>query len=399
MIAEREGSFIAPVYHNIYNFMQDRKLFGAWQRTAHQHERAIKEHLGSREKISVLYCGTATSKNPCAVNRTIQNLGLQASITTMDLSGKPLLDLNKGVYEPVQANSASLPYAERSFDYITTDFLLSKMMPSTIISTIQEWGRVLKDDGLITMTTGVKIPDANPAEHIYDQITNGLYGIHFLSMEVLRQIFYSAGLELKSEQAQFDVKPFMYRYPDNLLVFAVARPVQPESSELAKTARVFIKDTLSIKAATYSDVHLRPLGIEETIDGLMGKNFITLREEGGQMFGFIRVQKLTNNWFEIGSLYIEPFHRKTAQHYGSGLLLRALNVIKKRDGKVIVFSDNHIVTRTLEEAGAIKQKMVPMELLLPLLKNRIGSRETSKDFVAKTLSLQNRKSIYTLSFR
>jgi|SRR3989344_3623016 len=224
MPTEKVTSIVNPLYHSVYEVMQKHRLFGAWERCASQHISSIHKHLSGREKISILYSGTATHKNPEDVLNLTQNLHRSVSLTTIDLSLKPLISLDRTTFKPVQTDCIALPFADHSFDYITTDFLLSKMHFSTIVSTMSEWGRVIKSDGLITMTAGVKNPQPDFTDKAYDEITHTLYGIHFLPKELLQLIFYSAGLEAKFETAQFDHKPYMYRYFDNLLIFIEARP-------------------------------------------------------------------------------------------------------------------------------------------------------------------------------
>lgn len=302
MAIEKERTLVSPIYHDIYGFMQKYNLVGAWERCFIQHTRSIHKHLAGRESISMLYCTTATEKNPKDVFNTLHNLNMRTQITTMDLAIKPISHLDRGIYHPVQAHSAFLPFAGRSFDYITTDFLLSKMSTGDIINTIQEWGRTLKNNGLITLTAGIKHPHSHISDKVYDRITKPLYGIHFLPIEVLRQIFYSARLEARIEKIQFDRKPFMYRYPDDLLVFIEAVPVKDHDENVRK-ARMLLHDALFIHQATASEKQLRPLGIEETIKGLMSNEFLIVKTEGDQIFGFIRIADLTENWSEIGSLY------------------------------------------------------------------------------------------------
>lgn len=394
MAIENARALVSPVYHNIYGFMQKYNLFGAWERCFVQHTRSIQNYLADRKSVSILYCGTATEKNPKDVLNALDNLSIRAQITTMDLAIKPLSRLDHNIYHPVQTHSASLPFADKSFDYITTDFLLSKMNLADIMQTIQEWSRVLKDNGLITLTAGVKHPHLHTFDRLYDRITKPLYGVNFLSIEVLRQLFYSASLELRIEQTRFDKKPFMYRYPDDLLVFIEANPCK--NHEKARKAKMLIDEALFIHHATASEIHLRPLGLEETIQDLMSNNFLIMRTQNNQIFGFIRITDLTEDWSEIGSLYIDPIYRNTHKHYGTDLLQQAIREIKHKNKKAIVFSTNPTVIKTLDKFGAIKLKSLPINLLAPLIKERLGNRETVAKFLWTQLTNRNKKSLYAL---
>ncbi|MCL4375117.1 GNAT family N-acetyltransferase [Patescibacteria group bacterium] len=395
MTIEKTRSITTCFYHGIYGFMQDHKLFGAWQRTSNQHIKAIRTHFGAKENASILYCGTATTRNPQNVYEAMMSLGINPLVTTLDLSRKPLMGLDRKTYQPMQANAVSLSFADRSFDYVTTDFLLSKMALESIILTIQEWGRVLNKDGLITTTTGVRQSDINLTNRAYDEITNRIYGIHFLPIELLRQIFYSAGLEVRFEKAKFDVKPFMYRYPDEFLVFIEAKPIKSENVDMVEKAKELIRDGLLIYKATLSDPHLRPLGFEEILIDLINNKFIVSRQENGELLGFIRIQEMSGNWYEIGSLYINPLYRNTPHHYGSSLLTQAVSVVKQKGGQAIVFSNNQSIINMLEKFGATKQKIIPMGLLLPFIITRLAHSKNVGDFISSTINKRDR-SIYTL---
>ncbi|MBI5123779.1 hypothetical protein HZA75_08050, partial [Candidatus Roizmanbacteria bacterium] len=125
MSAERTHAVINPIYHQVYGVLQQFKFLGAWNRCLDQHSAAIREHFFPNKNISVLYCGTATKRNPIDVMAFMKNVGMSPNITTIDLSGKPIDPLDRHEFSPVQANCKSLPFADKSFDYITTDFLLS----------------------------------------------------------------------------------------------------------------------------------------------------------------------------------------------------------------------------------------------------------------------------------
>jgi len=211
------------LYHDIYGFMQNHRLLGAWERVSEQHSRVIEKSFSSNHPVSVLYCGTATNRNPQFVVQTFRQFGILPSIVTIDLSSKPLDLLVEKRLNPVQADSSRLPFANEVFDYITTDFLLSKMPLNAAISTIFEWGRVLRKGGVISTTIGIQQSQDHQQCEFTESLAKLLYGVRFIPKEIFKYIFKMAGFEVNFEQARFDQKPFLYLYPDELLLFVTAR--------------------------------------------------------------------------------------------------------------------------------------------------------------------------------
>ncbi|MBI5123682.1 hypothetical protein HZA75_07525 [Candidatus Roizmanbacteria bacterium] len=143
----------------------------------------------------------------------------------------------------------------------------------SVISTVQEWGRVIKNSGLITLTVGLTHGQLKITDNFYKAATP-LYGIHFLSKETLRLIFQSAELEVKFGIARFDQKPHLYLYPNNLLMFLEAWPLGDKNQQNAENAQMLLSDAKFIYDTILSEKHLTPVGLEEIIRGILARDFV-----------------------------------------------------------------------------------------------------------------------------
>lgn len=393
MLNERRGSLVDSYYHNWYGLLQRHNFLGAWERCLQQHGRALQN---LNPNPSVLYCGTATDKNPQDVLTHLKSKQISANLTVIDLSGEPLKSLDSDTFKPTRASALTLPFPNKSFDYITTDFLFSKMDLPSIIATVQEWGRVLKDGGLIT-TTATLHNDRSIENSIYN-VTTPILGAHFVSEDILNLIFTSAGLNARFQVAEFDKKPYLYQYPDRLMAFIEARPIEPNHHKEVELAQTILKDAISIYDATNSKKNLMPLELEEIIHDISSGNFITKKAGDGEIIGFIRIHQLTDQWVEVGSLYVDPNYRKNDEHYGSKLLEKALDYVQSHKKSSISFTNNQTAMAMCNKNLGRKVRILPLAIIIPLIKERSRNVSTINHVISTLLHEGGVKTSYIFTY-
>lgn len=391
MANSREGAFISPIYHLVYGSLQKHKILGAWERCHCQHS-CVADHLFKIIHPSILYCGTATDKNPFDVLNYFNTLGKKAKLTTIDLSNTPLLNLDTNSTQPVQASATSLPFVDKSFDYITTDFLLSKMDLESTISTIQEWGRLIKDGGIITTTTILKT-ESETINSIYQIATTPFFGVHFISRDILKLIFLSSGMDAYFEKAQFDSKPLMYQYPNDSFSFIKAVPLSGKRAEEVETAKTIIHDAGFLYRTIKGCKNLQPLDLEEIVHDMINGNIFLKKTNEGEIIGFVRTLELNNQWMEVGSLYVNEQFRGTPEHFGTNLLMQALDSIHRRKKSAIAFTDSEVVKKMNEKLNGYKTNKLPSNVFLSLLKDRMRNNDAIGHIIT-TLHTRGIKSVY-----
>lgn len=105
---------------------------------------------GAREEsLSLLDVGTGSADIPMAVAGHCKSRGLQAFIAAVDISERNLrisrahLGVSPEVHL-VQANSLELPFAERSFDFVTASLFLHHFRDDDVVSLLADFGRIAR---------------------------------------------------------------------------------------------------------------------------------------------------------------------------------------------------------------------------------------------------------------
>lgn len=214
---------IKELYHLCYEEMQRLNLVGSWRLSEREHLRIINDVLPCGE-INVLYDGTATGRNPLNVETALKRQSYTPNIWVIDLTRKPLeqvLKANPTAIKKIQADATCLPFSDKHFDLITTDFLLNMMPSQEGVEVIREMARVLKEDGLISMTlfTQESMKHRSPIVEFVKLLGHR----HFASTDFWQEEFKKAGLNLTINYFKVKNKPFFY--PTDLFPHFIAFPI------------------------------------------------------------------------------------------------------------------------------------------------------------------------------
>lgn len=106
------------------------------------------------------------------------------------------------------------------------------------------------------------------------------------------------------------------------------------------------------------------------IDSDIGERNILVIKSQQEVIAFLRKKRLTEEWIEIGSLYVEPEFR------GWGLAQRLVSEAAKipKENFLAIVS-NETAEKVFENAGFVKthRKEIPLAIFKELIKDRSGS--------------------------
>lgn len=113
--------------------------------------RAISSCLGDAqlEPVSILDVGTGSADLPMAVAESCKARGLATFVTAVDISERNLRISRErlGVCPEVnlvRADSLSLPFAARSFDFVTASLFLHHFRDDDVVRLLADFGRIAK---------------------------------------------------------------------------------------------------------------------------------------------------------------------------------------------------------------------------------------------------------------
>jgi ubiquinone/menaquinone biosynthesis C-methylase UbiE len=112
---------------------------------------ALSSHLngGDAKLVSLLDVGTGSADIPTAVAKWCASRGIKPLIAALDISDRNLriartrLGIGAEV-ELVRADSLSLPFAERSFDFVTASLFLHHFRDEDVVRLLADFSRVAR---------------------------------------------------------------------------------------------------------------------------------------------------------------------------------------------------------------------------------------------------------------
>lgn len=357
----KEGSF----YHRVYPLAQRVNALGAWNITEAQHIDTLKDSVTTTDPV-VLYCGTATGRNPIDAQRALSENGYAASMVTMDLSSYPLRQMHDGQYR-VQASATQLPFPDKAFDVITTDFLTNMVSLESLREIAKEWSRVLKEDGIISTNTFLSKPSLE-FDSLYQRFLRGFAGKKFCTQEALEIALQCEGLKTVCTGYEFSQKPYLY--PDSPYHLKISQMNENEREERMQEAQQIWRDAQNISAVTKQESNLTPRQMSEVITDIVHGNYIFDRDDDG-IRAFGRSKPLTADWYELGPAYVRP----DARGNGLGRKLVADRLALLEGKNMVTFTNNPITVRLFESYGFVRSGMgrLPANVLRVIRDDRIGT--------------------------
>lgn len=112
---------------------------------------ALSSYLNTREtrQVSLLDVGTGSADIPTAAAQWYDSLGIERLIVALDISERNLriartrLGIGSDI-NLVRADSLSLPFAERSFDFVTASLFLHHFKDEDVVSLLADFSRVAR---------------------------------------------------------------------------------------------------------------------------------------------------------------------------------------------------------------------------------------------------------------
>lgn len=352
-------------YHLAYPFAQELGFVGAWNLTEDLHMQTTKTTTNS-QKPTVLYCGTATARNPQDVDRAFRHHNYDPKITTVDLSSYPLKRLPRNLF-PVRASGTNLPFRDGAFDIITTDFLLNMVNLNVVKQIGREWNRVLKPDGVITTTTYTTSSHIN-TDTSYKRFLYGLGIKNFFGSQALRIALESEGLHVQLEPYSFSKKPYLY--PDSPHHLVLRKQSLAETVSMTQNAKDIWKSADTISHITRTNPALAPRQISEVIADIVDESYILDQDkQGGELRAFGRRKKLTSTWSELGPIYVQPHSRGLG--FGKDVVRKQL--LSSTDMNFLAFSDSPAMIDILARHGFQQEALrtIPPEVVKSLIEDRL----------------------------
>lgn len=349
------SEILNDLYHNTYPLAQRLNLVGSWALNEGLHRQAITEAITVSDP-EVLYCGTATANNPLDVERALIAKGYDPSLTVVDIASKPLEQLPRRM-NSVQASGTDLPFDDDSFDIITTDFLFNVIDLKTVRSVSKEWSRVLRPDGIITTT-------------LYTTDSGTLLGnyqnrrfIH--SEEALQTALQCEALKSTFTPFQFDRKPLLY--PD-LPTHVVIKNETEDAAEKAEKAQRLWHDAETVSAITKTNSGMAPRNLSEIIASVINGSY-EIDMDGQGVLAFSGLQELSDDWYELGPLFVRPDMRNSG--LGSELVRRKL--AKAHEASIIAFTNDEAAENIFIKEGFRQEALyaLPRAIMRAIIADRV----------------------------
>jgi ubiquinone/menaquinone biosynthesis C-methylase UbiE len=179
----------------------------------------IAEFMKGRDqrKVSLLdvACGTGRFA------RFVKQAYPRMKVTASDLS-QAYLDEAREHMRPYtgvsfeQAKAEALPFADNSFDIVTSIYLFHEVPPKVRHEIAHEFARVLKPGGLLVFMDSLQYGDIPDFDALLDAFPIGFHEPYYPSYvkEDLARIFGDAGLEVTAQSPQFLSKLVVARKPE-----------------------------------------------------------------------------------------------------------------------------------------------------------------------------------------
>jgi len=106
------------------------------------------------ERISLLDIGTGSADLPLAIAGNCRERGIETFVAAVDLSERNLriartrLGVGPEIHL-VRANSLDLPFAERSFDFVTASLFLHHFQDEDVVKLLADFGRIARQAVII----------------------------------------------------------------------------------------------------------------------------------------------------------------------------------------------------------------------------------------------------------
>ena len=179
--------------------------------------RAISSFLqdGSLKQISLLDVGTGSADVPMAVSESCRMKGIDTFIAAVDLSERNLRisRAQLGVSSEIQlvrADSLRLPFAARSFDFVTASLFLHHFRDEDVVRLLADFGRIAKRAVIVNDLIRNLVP------YYFTRITGPILAASFLTrndgpVSVLRgfttgemkELAKRAGLKVRETKRMF----------------------------------------------------------------------------------------------------------------------------------------------------------------------------------------------------
>ena len=347
-------------YHRLYEMAQPLEIVGRWQLSADAHTEILSEHFGDERDICVLYCGTATKRNPIDTEKAISAAGFGTRVTTVDLNSRPLRKLGRE-YMPTLADATRLPFAAGEFNVITSDFLFNMMPLSAVDSIVCEWSRVLSESGVISTTVFLAETDK---ENWYTTGLRNIAAKHFFSREALSVVFAAHGFSLRMEDRELSQRPWLYHSQEYTHITAIKADDEAQRRQAQKMLALGERMTRVIN----SESGMAKTDLGEVLTELIRGDFALEFDTNGEVVGWARKLDYANDWSEIGSVWVDVAHR------GQGIALKLTKQLIE-DGEQRRWwsaTENPAMARVLEKCGFAPKTMtyLPLGVLIGVVRER-----------------------------
>lgn len=173
----------------------------------------------SKDAPQILLCGTASPYTTATFARFVRKRNTRANIAILDISPYALSqsenvlrtsqDIDQTKVSFVEGDALNLPFPDRHFDWIETDFFIQFFSAQEKVTLFKEWYRVLKPGGIVTTRDWLQ-QKHNFTERIIDDTRT------WLIQHILGPIAYRASTqELKKmlKEIGFEVAFFPVKIP------------------------------------------------------------------------------------------------------------------------------------------------------------------------------------------
>lgn len=195
--------------------------------------RAISSCLDdtSLERVSLLDVGTGSADLPMAVAASCKARGLETFIAAVDISERNLrisraqLGVSSEIHL-VRADSLRLPFAARSFDFVTASLFLHHFRDDDVVRLLADFGRIARRAVIVNDLVRNLVP------YYFTRIAFPLLGTSFLTqndgpVSVLRA-FTAEEMNDLAERAGLKTRRVRRLFPYRLSLVADVRNQRPE---------------------------------------------------------------------------------------------------------------------------------------------------------------------------